>query len=317
MPGWLFPGETDGKYIFYSDELDYSVGTRDQLRFREFDFDAEVDRTIDRLSKPAVESDDVNLPPGFGGGWIVGYRAHDLLRAQYMVQIEKAKGLAGYPRSSRLLSLLLQDSASEEDLFRSLVYDLAWARFSGAVHAHSNFDDAASRVHAEALLKYSGWTQPQTNFDGWLKDARKLLVDLDLRQEPKKADDDTKPEFWVERLGDVVVRQWGQPGGADWSYDEQENVVHSRTLGFGTDAIPALLVALDDDRRLIRGCGFWRDFSRSRTIFTVGEAAGWILAEIADKELQVKIDYELLKPKFRAELRGWFDAVVTILNNRK
>lgn len=311
-PGWLFDTDEEDRYVFYSDGLDYSSGSAERLDFEVLDFDAEVEEMLARLEDQPGSGNDEHFPPGLGVRWIIGSEEHDWLRTLYVAQLEAAGDEPGFPKTSRLLANILAGFSSERDFLERLAYELVWLRFSGAVHAHGNFHDDIAREHAAAIEKYRPWTRPQTDFDGWLRDAARILEDLEARKGSYVTRDEDTPEYWVERLPDVVIRQFSQPGGADWSFDEDEDEVHDKIVSFGMKAVPALLDALDTEDRLIRGCEFWRDFHKSRSIFTTGEAASWILREIAEKDLNVEIDPQLLDKRFRPEFRAWFEEVVQI-----
>jgi hypothetical protein len=81
---------------------------------------------------------------------------------------------------------------------------------------------------------------------------------------------------WLEALDEVAAQQSGQPGGIDWSWDPFVTAV----VGEGEVMVPALLDAMEKDRRVTRSVSFHRDFFPHRKIHTVREAAWAILRRI-------------------------------------
>jgi disulfide oxidoreductase YuzD len=73
----------------------------------------------------------------------------------------------------------------------------------------------------------------------------------------------------TDTLQDVDARQHGQPGGIDLAGDFRVAAL----IKIGDPAVPALLDVLEKDERLTRSVHFWRDFTQSRTVLSVREAA--------------------------------------------
>ncbi|NUQ35037.1 MAG: hypothetical protein HUU29_08865, partial [Planctomycetaceae bacterium] len=62
-----------------------------------------------------------------------------------------------------------------------------------------------------------------------------------------------------------------------------------------------------EDERLIRGYGFWRDFHQSRTLNTVGDAAGMLLGKIIKDDLGEEVDSALFYPGHRDDFVKWLE----------
>lgn len=73
----------------------------------------------------------------------------------------------------------------------------------------------------------------------------------------------------IDRLDEVKVRQWGQPGGVDLTQDP----VVAALAAKGGEAAEPLFDAMEHDRRLTRSFSFGRDFFPARHLITVREAA--------------------------------------------
>ncbi|MFT3883683.1 MAG: hypothetical protein QM703_29045 [Gemmatales bacterium] len=93
----------------------------------------------------------------------------------------------------------------------------------------------------------------------------------------------------VFRLRDQHGEQWSQPGSCDiFSQDRmgEKNAPKSPALQLvelGYDAVPLLIEAIED-QRLSRSVGFWRDFTFSHHVLSVGDCAITILGRIAGKD---------------------------------
>lgn len=117
---------------------------------------------------------------------------------------------------------------------------------------------------------------------GWRLDPeepRQIMADIERRSKLKKAQPDLEaiaklePEkriaALIGTLDEVDARQMGQPGGIEWT----GAAIIRALVREGEAAVPGLLDAIGNDKRLTRAVGFARDFSPRRTIGTVKTAA--------------------------------------------
>lgn len=313
IPGWWFAGK-EGPGRFVSDELDEARGTERELAIELVDFDKELDAACNSLEKGKSQEAEEKWPPGFGS-WIYGHPAHNLFRLAYTVRLERVKGVADFPRSTRLFMLQIEGQENARGLLEAVVYEAAWLRFLHCVDSFSDSKDELAAMHAQALLTLTPYNRPQTDLESWFGDAQRVLNECDLRKTPQpKLGPGQKADLnhWIRQLPDVVVRQWGQPGGP--SFSDDESPVHRAIVGFGVDAIDALIDQLPNDR-LVRGVSFWRDFARSRNLHTVGDVCEWMLGEIIEEELGVTLEgkgYLLINAQRREELRSWLHALIKL-----
>lgn len=113
-----------------------------------------------------------------------------------------------------------------------------------------------------------------------------IAEDSDFKK-PLKVDDlelKSKIKFHIHNLRDVVAYQFSQPGychvlnGFSISGDETYNAAVA-LRDIGEPAIPYLIEILED-RRPIRGVGYWRNFRPNRTVLRYQDAAIQIIDAI-------------------------------------
>jgi hypothetical protein len=97
----------------------------------------------------------------------------------------------------------------------------------------------------------------------------------------------------IERLEDVEVQQFSQPGGA-WIMGSP---ICKMLAAEGVDAIDPLLDVLDHDQRLTRSYSFGRNFFPHRHLISVSEAAEAVLKNY--------YQLDVLRWQDRAERRAW------------
>ncbi|MGA3267428.1 MAG: hypothetical protein ABSE16_11465 [Verrucomicrobiota bacterium] len=94
----------------------------------------------------------------------------------------------------------------------------------------------------------------------------------------------------IFRLRDQNGHQWSQPGFCDiFRNDLRRNNTNTpahQLVRLGYAAVPQLITALDDPT-LTRSVGYWRDFTFSHTVLTVGDCAADILQRITGKSFFV------------------------------
>ena len=99
---------------------------------------------------------------------------------------------------------------------------------------------------------------------------------------------DERVALLVFRLRDQHGRQISQPGACNIFFDDEvaDNNPPSpaaQLAALGTAAVPGLIAALDD-KTLSRSVGFWRDFTFSHYVLTVGDCAEQILDRISGRQ---------------------------------
>lgn len=162
----------------------------------------------------------------------------------------------------------------------------AWGIFESAIQSLQ--DDGNRPLAAERFRKvatrYSGTYYAEESQE--LADLLDKMVKEDrVWSEPKDLSALSQSElitYHIYHLRDVVAHQWSQPGYCDvlssFSLEKEYNAA-KELRSLGQAAIPALLDLLED-RRPIRGVGYWRDFHPTRTILRYQDAAIQILNEV-------------------------------------
>lgn len=176
-----------------------------------------------------------------------------------------------------------RDSDSIQD---HLQKELAWAAFARLVHCFMvGEDDEALRAGERLLTEIPGGAAAFP----W---AKPIVLELKHRKTKGtfgKVQGDLLPKgfpnwkvekkiaFLVDALEDVSARQAGQPGfGVPLGRDPRVRAL----VKIGDRAMPALLDVIENDDRLTRSVGFWRDFFRQRHVETVRSAARCAVAAI-------------------------------------
>lgn len=165
----------------------------------------------------------------------------------------------------------------------------AWKLFESAIEMLQDKGDrkTAAKIFRDVATNYAGTYYAKDSKE--LADLLDKMVKEDLAwKEPKDVSVLSRPEqiaYHIYHLRDVVAHQWSQPGycnvlsGELFDEDEKKYNAAKALRALGEAAIPALLDALDD-RRPIRGVGYWRHFHPTRTILRYQDAAIQILNEI-------------------------------------
>jgi len=155
---------------------------------------------------------------------------------------------------------------------------LNWTHFAGLVHHYAIRKDRLAFRHGmqlNELLPDGLDADPQSKavFEQ-VKNKLKVKPMTAKRAEEPPKDFDTwelspKIDFLISALDEVDQRQSGQPGGVplheDWRVHE--------LIKLGDTVVPRLIAVIETDKRLTRSVHFWRDFSPSRTVMNVKEAA--------------------------------------------
>ena len=179
--------------------------------------------------------------------------------------------------------------------YLTMANDLAWYHFERAATAIKRGDDAVVLHDAQVLTRLQagvetsaramgfphrkqGSAEGQAAYIDFLGQLPVLLADAERRaREPKRPpipasggpDPSARVAALIRDLDQIVVNQWGQPGGV--SLGEAATV--QALIAEGDAAVEPLIEALRHDQRLTRSVSFWRDFARSRTFLTTYDAA--------------------------------------------
>jgi hypothetical protein len=99
---------------------------------------------------------------------------------------------------------------------------------------------------------------------------------------------DKQTELHIHRLRDARAYQFSQPGSCQLSFhgsaDPRDKTYNpAAALVEIGDPAAKRLADLLEDRRPIRGIGYWRDFVPRRQVLRYGDAADQIIREIKQK----------------------------------
>ena len=203
-------------------------------------------------------------------------------------------------------AVLSTDAGAERgDAFLSAATEWLWARYDRAVTSHMAGSDALAlesleglldaRAKADATCDARGLPRPPppngkpgepvSHFD-FLGGAAALQADQERRARTRSAPFDlakvsalpqpARIAALLARLDEVNERQWGQPGGVSLG----SSPVVEALVKEGEAAIEPLVDTIEHDARLTRSVHFWRDFSRSRSVLGVHEAAYVAVSQI-------------------------------------
>jgi len=198
--------------------------------------------------------------------------------------------------------LMNQNKGKEEDPYRELAGDWAWALFDHVIAAHMRGDESLALATAQVLAVTQtnieieaarrGFRRPitydtppggQTNwfYFTFLNQFPLLHADLERREHEgphisilqtgldKVTNQSERITALIHDLDLASARQWGQPGGV--------NIAEDRTVSAliqeGDAAVEPLIDCLEKDDRLTRSVSFGRDFHRDRHVITVKSAA--------------------------------------------
>jgi hypothetical protein len=182
---------------------------------------------------------------------------------------------------------------ADEDPYMELAQAWVWALFDRAVYAYMSGDDALALLSARALVPIGKSVQVESarrgirqerwgreNFD-FLEPLPELLADQERRASQARrdlvlhvglgrySDQQARIAALIQDLENAGVRQFSQPGAPDF---RQEPIV-AALIGEGEAAVEPLVDCMENDSRLTRAVGYWRDFDRHRYLCRVHEAA--------------------------------------------
>jgi hypothetical protein len=147
------------------------------------------------------------------------------------------------------------------------------------VHAYMVRADEEALAHGERLLRLYPDEAKQEDF----RQATQIVEGLKRRKRkgtfgkaPAEAwpdgftewDAKRKLTYLIDELEEVDARQIGQPGGVNLVSDRRV----AELIHLGDEAVPTLIEALDNDKRLTRSVHFFRTYMRYRTVLSVREA---------------------------------------------
>ena len=195
----------------------------------------------------------------------------------------------------------------------------AWGEFSVAL---TELQQNGNRKEAARRFRRVATEFPNTYYADDSRELADLLDKMVVEDEkyhaPAKLADlsvDGQIAHHVHQLRDVVAEQWSQPGYChvlnnlhqllDRAEDRPVADAAQSLHAIGKPAVPALIELLDD-RRPIRGVGYWRNFHPSRTVLRYQDAAIQLLEAILEQELYDRRTtssyFSTEKPDRRAEI---------------
>lgn len=306
--GWVLPGRTGGKRFAVAwNGLTYpavSVGKPADLRA---DLLALLRKDEDDRARQAKEHPDSPFRRYWGvylEQQVVAYKQMTLLKVCLLLRLGQGE-LAGRYWDAWKVGMGDDRMGSHptdlEDPFKTLATEWSWSLFDRAVNAHARSDDRLAlpslRMVASAwkpleeeadrrgFKRQEYWDsarkgQMMPHFD-FLEPVPELLADQQRRakETPHKRPLDiglskfssqpARVKALVGDLENVAARQWGQPGGVEFSWEPVVKALANE----GDAAVGPLILCLETDTRLTRSVQFPRDFLRYRQVLSVAEAA--------------------------------------------
>jgi hypothetical protein len=304
--GWVFPEKSGtNQFAICWNGLIYPV--------------AKVSAPADLLSEIMSSNSPASRRLGFNGGFAIGEDRSIIYANALSTRIllllrcgETAAALTNWTPNPRMMMSGGFEGGrgpvQNNDPYLEFASDWAWAMFDRTICAHMRGDEALALATArrlaevqpkiEAEAEKRGFTRPQYSTPDWrskpgpylgfLDQLPQLLADLERRaHEAKKIsiiesgltnypDQTRRIAALIDDLDLVSARQWGQPG---WVNLPEDPIV-SALIQEGDPAVEPLLDCVEQDKRLTRSVGFGRDFSRSRTVIPVRDAARSALLSI-------------------------------------
>eukprot|EP00005_Dracoamoeba_jomungandri_P012957 CAMPEP_0174273280 /NCGR_PEP_ID=MMETSP0439-20130205/53970_1 /TAXON_ID=0 /ORGANISM="Stereomyxa ramosa, Strain Chinc5" /LENGTH=752 /DNA_ID=CAMNT_0015364321 /DNA_START=239 /DNA_END=2493 /DNA_ORIENTATION=+ len=155
---------------------------------------------------------------------------------------------------------------------------MAWVCFGSMVHAFMVGADEEAFEYGTAYFSHPAMSAAKD-----FPTARTLLRDMKRRKEEKTfgkwrsplitfeegLSEDEKIEHLIREMENIAARQMGQPGGVHLAGSPCIRAL----ISIGDPAVSRLIDVIEHDSRLTRSVHFWRDFSPSRTVLSVREAA--------------------------------------------
>ena len=191
--------------------------------------------------------------------------------------------------------LLKQRDHVPPDLTRTMADEWAWNLYDRAVCAHMRGDPRLALASLRELerirpaivkiLTSGKPTNPPLVPLEWATQAEELKTECERRNKEGKTGKLDEAAFvanhpdvpaLIGALDRVAVPQDGQPG---WIEFPKSPIVKA-LIAADDKAVGPLLECLEKDRRLTQSVHFWRDFSQSRTVLGVHEAALVALEQI-------------------------------------
>ncbi|HEX6716452.1 MAG TPA: hypothetical protein VF088_05045, partial [Pyrinomonadaceae bacterium] len=185
------------------------------------------------------------------------------------------------------------------DPYRILSWEWAWALFDRAVTAHMRGDDRLSLLSARSLagiktsveaelkrrdiinqgrtyavpesMRYLTFLQPLSQL--LADEERRIREEADPRRQALEEvlrikDPRVRVDTLIRHLDEVVAWQNGQPGGVDL----RDSEIVKALIAQGDAAVDPLLNVIENDTRLTRSVSFGRDFHFDRHLIGVHEA---------------------------------------------
>lgn len=203
----------------------------------------------------------------------------------------------GYPEAAEYVLKNREQPLKSPELEGNLALDWVWNLYERAVSAHMRGDPqmalASLATCKQAIAALEKTLKPVDrmfgNVESWTEDIPVLEKDCERRlksgktglfeAKPFAAKDHSIPEL-IDALDRIAIPQDGQPGDVPlW-----ESPVVKALVAKGDGAVEPLLQCLESDTRLTQSVHFWRNFSKSRTILGVHEAAMYALQSLLEAD---------------------------------
>lgn len=154
--------------------------------------------------------------------------------------------------------------------------DLQWNAYSGMVHHYMIRKDKIAERHSMRIQKLYPTMLMDDQGQALINELQRRKQNGNFNQPADSVppgfenwDYNKRASFLINLLDEVDARQWGQPGGVSLNEDWRVKSL----ISMGEDVVPMLIDVIEKDKRFTRSVHFWRDFSTSRTVLNVKEAA--------------------------------------------
>jgi len=174
-------------------------------------------------------------------------------------------------------------TAIEKDLGHAMM----WRAIVSFASPSVSRSDILGRL--EAILKDYPHSEHHERALRTAKVLRRMIAEDDshARSAPKdlaQITSDEQARELIYQLREQHGEQISQPGSCDifFNWENVTNTPAHQLVRLGNAAVPQLIAALDSDT-LTRSVGFWRDFSFSHTVLTVGDCGERLRQRITGK----------------------------------
>lgn len=136
-----------------------------------------------------------------------------------------------------------------------------------------------------------------------------------VHQAPNKPDAAGEIDELIYHLRDQCGRQFDQPGSCNVFDDARgEESPAAKLVKIGLPAVPKLIDAITDERPS-RSVGFWRDYTLSHRILTVGDVACAVISRLSSSNFYAYNPNQTMaegRAKFKAQAAAWWSKVQAV-----